>query len=235
MSRDFSSLGELLAYTQTRRLLDADRYARILLSMGDIFKPDRDGVYDSITGRKILDFGTTNAYWIDKNDRRCFITSIQDYDRAKGDIYDSRDRLIMTQRNHKVIQTEPDRPLVVKAKEAAAAYAGMIMKDHHKYVTFSNDIPDWEDCVFTDIIDDFPKKKAILRELERTIFSDYSEMLNEFEWCDIWLSRNHNTYMVDVKADIRIREWYEENFRRRDIEAERLREEGENHDNIRCT
>lgn len=236
MNRDFKSMAELLGYNETRILLNTDRYSRSLLAMGDIFPPDRDGVYDRLTGDCILDFGRGGGYWLDKRNRKHPITTLEDFETANGPVYDFHDRRIIGSIERlRRLQVVAERPIIFKAQEAAAAVVASVIKDHHDFVNIGRNILDLEDALYMDIIEGSPRRLAIYRNLENIIYQDMVDYLNEYSWNDIWISKSANVYMLDVKIDIRIREWYESRFKRQDEEEEVIREHGEDYRVIRCT
>lgn len=231
---------ELLGHTETRILLDVERYANIILTMGDVFHPDRDGVYDRITGECLLDFGRGGGFWIDNrpkgHGRKYRIDTIQDFENAKGSIYNHNGRMVVSARNISRIEVELERPLYIKAKEAAAAFVVEVIKNHHDYIMAGRNIPDLYELMYVDEILESSRRKEIYYSLERKIHSDLADDLNRYQWHDIWVSKSSGVYMLDVKTDIRIREWYEEKFKKQDIENERLRENGAGeYGDLRCT
>lgn len=234
MRGDFKSLTEVLRYTELRTILNVDKYSRYLLSMGDIFTPDRPGVYDYATGDCILNFDKGPGFWKDKRGNRREISNIADYDRAMGDVFDGTGRLAITARHHKTTKTDKERSLIVKARDTAASYVQYIMSQYHDNITLSTNMPDFEDQVYLDMIEGHPRKLASLRELESVIFREFSEMCNKYEWHEIWITKSSNTYLLDVKADIRIKEWYEDKFFK-EMNSEQRRWENGGDQEIICT
>lgn len=236
MNRDFKSMAELLGYNETRILLNIDRYARTLLMMGDVFPPDRDGVYDRLNGDCILDFGRGGGYWVDRKNRKHPIQTLEDFEAANGMIYDFHDRRVVgSVERLRRLQVVAERPIVFKAQEAAAAVVADVIKNHHDFVNTGCNILDIDEALYMDVIEESPRRLGLFRSLEGMIYQDMVDYLNEYSWNDIWISKSANVYMLDVKIDIRIREWYEERFKRQDQEEELIRENGKDYTVIRCT
>lgn len=216
MNRDIRDRIELMNYIEMRYIPDIDRYSRMLASMGDVFKPDVHGLYHPRTGDCIVNFERP-GYFIDPQaksyrKRRVDILTYADFDNAVGDIYDYDGRLVMAARNVKRVELLDERPLIYKARDAALALIDDNLDVEFDHYMSSREIPKLCDVMYDE--DEITSKRCrtILSEVRREIDRDILNRLQEYRWNEVHLHRDSSTVIIDVKMDIRIKQYYENLF-----------------------
>lgn len=234
MNVDFASRGAMMAYSHCRKIVDVDRYARRLLMLGDVFPPDPDGIYLDSDGTCISDFGRSSFYL--SKGRRKEITSFEELDKAVGTIYDHRGHPIITIRRPGTLQVSHERHPILRARNAASALVGDILRREFGHMTVADNIPDWDDSViYLDAIRESQRRRSIVDRLEDDIMVEVVRELEEFSWFEMIFEKSRSCYLVDVRLDIRIKEYYENFFKRQDEEEDLRREHGDAYGRIQCT
>lgn len=221
---DFKSRVELLAYVERRVIVDVDRYARFFLNMGDVFHPDPYGVYNLVTGDCIADFGKS-PYTL-YNGQKKILSTWDDYDDAKGNIYTHDGYLTLSARNIKRTQVTDNRPILFKAKEAAISYFCEVLEERHDYVNTPRNIKQLDQVAYRSDIENSTRMYGELMRLESLIASDITNNFENDTWRELYLASRNGTFMVDVGLDVRIKDYYLRRFDRIDQERE-LQDESE--------
>lgn len=226
MRRDFNTLTEILNFSETRVFPPIDEYAETLLEISDIFLPDPYGIYAVNTGNCIINFEKTEGFWIDKsNGERRVIYDEQSFSEARGAIYNQDGNLILTPLAKHRLSFATQRPDFFKARKLAKAIVAETIDKEHDHVTVMPCVErDTESLVIEDVFRESPRCLRVYRKLVCNIADDLSEMLNKYEWNDIWILHSRGAFVIEVKVDKRIREWYEERFRKEIITQEEERE-----------
>lgn len=211
MIKDFKSRAEMLSYVENRVLVDVDKYARLLMRVGNIFKSAPDGIYNENTGQCLVDFAK-GYYYIDPNKKRVRIFDLIGFENCDGDIYDHNGFLVVKKINLKRIPVCDDRPLFFKARYASAALVSKIMREYHSYFSESQSIPSFYDCVYSDLINDVNELHSKLIRIEDVITGDFDEVISQCAWKEIYFHNKNGQFIMDVLLDIRIKDFYDRKF-----------------------
>lgn len=234
MNVDFATRGAMMAYSHGRKIVDVDRYARRLLMLGDVFPPDPDGIYLDSDGTCISDFGRCSFYT--SKGHRKEIASFEDFDKAVGTIYDHRGNPIVTIRRPGTLQVSSERHPIFRAKNAAAALVGDILRREFGHLTVADNIPDWDnEVIYLDAISESRRRRDIINRLEDDIIVEVVRELEEFSWFEMIFEKSRACHLVDIRLDVRIKEYYENFFNRQEEEEDLRREHGDAYGRIRCT
>ena len=230
MNRDFKNRIELLSYTERRVIIDIDRYARDLLRMGDIFPPDPYGVYDAVTGDCLVDFGK-GGYWIDNSsgrDRRHEIFDFRSFEEAKGNVFNHQGIRTVSSMNIRRIQITDDRPMIFKARQAGASLYAQALMEMQDYAKISPNIQEVRETLYLEEIERSQRLSASLAGVTHSIESSIWDDFEYDKFKELIFSKKSGVYMVDVAADIRIRDYYLRRFEEEALqrEQEEMSEEG---------
>lgn len=239
MIKDFTSRAQMLGYVENRVLVDLEKYAKVLMHIGDIFEPDPVGIYNANTGECIVDFGK-GYYWLENKGRtrvpkRHYISDYNDFVNAQSDIYDHNGFMTIRHQNIKRVTISDDRPVFFKARYAACSLVAEVLRKYHEYFICSSNIPDLRDLVNVDYIMNSQVMSERLHNLENLICTDFRELLEQCTWKELLLSMRNGTALVDVLLDIRIKDYYERKFDELDAEQRQRDEDEYEGRTIRCT
>lgn len=189
--------------------------------MGEVFTRDAFGVYHSITGELLVDFGMAPYTYINGDTEKLVLTDMNDFDRATSDIYDYRGVITLSRRDLKRTPIAEEPPLMCKARKAAAAFFASVLRDTMGYAKMSRNIPRIDDTIDMEYILSSDRLKERLKELELDIIADINRLFNGDSFKDLYMHFKSGIYIVDVGVDIRIRDYYLRLFDEQDRENDR--------------
>lgn len=239
MIKDFTSRVQMLAYVENRVLVDLDKYAKVLMRIGDIFNPDPVGIYNASTGECIVDFGK-GYYWCEVRQRnrppkRHYITDYDSFISAGGDIYDHNGFVTIQRANISRITISDDRPVFFKARLGACAVVANVLHKYHEHFVQAGNIPELNELLNMEYIEDNEIAFSRFQALENLICADFRELLEKCSWKELFLNMRSGIAVVDVLLDIRIKDYYERKFDELDAEQRRRDDDEYEGRTIQCT
>lgn len=224
MNRDFKSQVELETYVEYKVLPNVELFARKLVEMGDVFNPDPVGLYHPVTGECIVNFDRPGYYIDVKTRKRVTVGTYDDFDRVNGDLYDYNNRCLLPFRDVKRIILIDERPVFVKAREAATCMVGEVLSENFGYSGVARDIERPTDVMDMESIEASSRRKNIYHGVRWEIARELDEKLDEREWHEMWLYKQYGVAIIEVQLDIRIKQYYLQLFREqaRDIEDDTI-------------
>ncbi len=219
MIRDFATRIEMLSYVEKRIFVDVDKYGKILMRIGDIFRPSPNGIYNENNGDCIVDFGK-GYFFRDKRGQKIYITDYNTFNSVNNDIYDHRGFMTLRKENLRRVTICDERPMFFTARFAAAALVAYILKNNHDYFCMSSSVPDLSDCLFEEVFDTDRGFSGRIRNLETIIHKDINLLLDEHRWNELYMQSKSGTFTIDVLLDIRIKDYYERKFDKEDQDIE---------------
>lgn len=230
MRRSFNSMVDLLNFCEARKIIPVETYASRLLELGaDVaFRASPAGVYDQRNGQCIVDFGQHDAYWRDKDGSAYDVYDEQSFMEARGDIYDQKGNVLISAKSRRQGVFGPERPVFFKAIDVATAIVAEVFQKQHQHVIAMRPVSlSIIDHVYEDLAEESGNFQKAYNSVETMIVDDFSELLLRYEWSDVWLTKARGALVMEVKVDIRIREWYEMKFKEEEHAREQERENGE--------
>lgn len=229
--KTFNSLTELYSHTDARLTFDPTIFVPRIMELGDIYTPDEPGMYDQRSGALIVPFDG-QAYSLETDrDGRTYEHNIQseyDLSKATNDVMDRRySRVLLKKTSLRYVDKEfrSTRPLWFRARELAIALAADVIQRTYQYRTICRTVRRVIDCVERDELDAFTIES--LDEIEERVRNMILERVGEPGYNEIVMDSTRSTVIIDVKLDIRIRDWEENRLRKEQAEQEERDAHGE--------
>lgn len=219
-NKTFNSLLDLYSHVDRRVIFDPSTFVPRLIELGDIYTEDTPGMYDQRSGSMIIPFDGYSCFTetvVTKNktfyeDR--LVESEYDLDKATSDIrHRNTGRILLRKESLRHIKKEfrSTRPIWFRARELAIALAADVIERTYTYRSICRSVRRVDHCVQRDEQDAFTIEN--LDAIEERIRDFILYNVGEPGFNEIVMDSTRSMVIIDVRLDIRIRDWHERQIR----------------------